>query len=487
MQAMVPLGTPPRRGGLPLRFALLLLLGGAATTIGIGFAAPAHAAEALDVVINEIAWQGTQHSGFDEWIELHNNTDEDIDITTWSIVGGNTGDGVVNLAKARVLTSTIIPAGGYLVYANGEGDIADGSGNSLVDLWDHAISFRDPGETLILCDAPNGTGNVIDTVNGDGGGWPGRVEGPAAWTIERIDPLTVGIDANWAINNGWHRNGFAATLDPLPINGTPGARNSVNYPSPPPADFGDVVINEVAWMGTVANYRHEWIELRNTTDRPICVADWSILGGGSLGSYVNIVNSAIRTTPVIPAGGYLILADGESSVRDGSGNSLVDVYNSGLSLVNTGEPLSLHDYRNAGGSVIDIVNGDGGAWPAGDNSAPKLTMERIDSSAEGTDDNWASNDGIQRSGFDAAGNPINGTPGDGNSVEQARGPLRGDINQDGEVDVCDACMCLRAARGFLSLTPEQAVLADVDEDGDVDPADATLLAEYVIGLHWSLP
>ena len=40
---------------------------------------------ALDVVFNEIAWMGTGADYRDEWIELHNNTTHDIDLSGWSI------------------------------------------------------------------------------------------------------------------------------------------------------------------------------------------------------------------------------------------------------------------------------------------------------------------------------------------------------------------------------------------------------------------
>jgi hypothetical protein len=36
----------------------------------------------MDIVINEIAWAGTDNSSSDEWIELFNNTDQDILLET---------------------------------------------------------------------------------------------------------------------------------------------------------------------------------------------------------------------------------------------------------------------------------------------------------------------------------------------------------------------------------------------------------------------
>ena len=41
--------------------------------------------QGLNVVINEIAWMGTNASYSDEWIELYNNSDYAIDIKNWKL------------------------------------------------------------------------------------------------------------------------------------------------------------------------------------------------------------------------------------------------------------------------------------------------------------------------------------------------------------------------------------------------------------------
>lgn len=44
---------------------------------------PTPGTQPLDIVINEISWMGTKANSADEWIELYNNTDSDIDLTDW--------------------------------------------------------------------------------------------------------------------------------------------------------------------------------------------------------------------------------------------------------------------------------------------------------------------------------------------------------------------------------------------------------------------
>ena len=43
-------------------------------------------AQPLDIIINEIAWMGTNVSYNDEWIELYNQADSDIDLKDWKLI-----------------------------------------------------------------------------------------------------------------------------------------------------------------------------------------------------------------------------------------------------------------------------------------------------------------------------------------------------------------------------------------------------------------
>jgi hypothetical protein len=172
-----------------------------------------------------------------------------------------------------------------------------------------------------------------------------------------------------------------------------------------------VVINEVAWAGTAANARDEWIELRNNTVREIDLTGWTLRWSEGEDEIIIHFGAADENTKevrrtVIPARGfYLLERTDDEAVRDIE----ADLIYTGT-LRNDGETLTLTD---AAGKVIDVVNEDGGEWPAGtdsDGEPPYASMERIDPTAAGTDDNWGSNDGVIRAGEDANGDPINGTP-----------------------------------------------------------------------------
>ncbi len=158
-----------------------------------------------------------------------------------------------------------------------------------------------------------------------------------------------------------------------------------------PTRPGDVVINEVAWMGTKANSSDEWIELYNATARAMDLTGWTLSDGGDI---------AITLQGSIPAGGFFLLERREAATSVPG-----DQFYSGT-LSNSGESLTL---RNAQGQVIDTANSAGGNWPAG-NSTQYATMERVSPALADGPTAWATNDMVTRNGTDSAGNPINGTP-----------------------------------------------------------------------------
>ncbi|HED03498.1 MAG TPA: hypothetical protein ENI60_01875 [Candidatus Fraserbacteria bacterium] len=164
---------------------------------------------------------------------------------------------------------------------------------------------------------------------------------------------------------------------------------------------GEVVINEVAWMGTAASPSDEWIELYNTTNQAVDLTGWT-LKSTTDGSPTFIFNTTdCNNVFIAPNDHFLLERTDDTTVSDITADC---IYTGNLS--NSGESLSLEDPSH---NVIDTANGNGGSWPAGVN-ATKSTMERIDALASDTDANWATNDGIHRNGLDAKGAPLNGTP-----------------------------------------------------------------------------
>ncbi|MFE1745263.1 Calx-beta domain-containing protein [Coleofasciculus sp. H7-2] len=170
----------------------------------------------------------------------------------------------------------------------------------------------------------------------------------------------------------------------------------------------NVVINEVAWMGTNADFNDEWIELYNPTANAIDLSGWTLTSGDGTPSIT------FQAGKIIPAGGYFLLERTDNTTVNSIPSDLI--YTGSLGNA-SGETLTL---KTPDGVVIDTANGNGGAWPAGANvtgtPTVRLTMERTNPLAADTDSNWHRNDGVTRNGTDVGGNPIYGTPKAANSV-----------------------------------------------------------------------
>jgi len=169
---------------------------------------------------------------------------------------------------------------------------------------------------------------------------------------------------------------------------------------------GNVVINEIAWMGTIADSDHEWIELYNSSSSEVVLDGWKIQDK----------TSEYELQGTIPAGGYYLIEQDEQAT-----DVIADLVVSALNLTNSGEQLLL---VNDDDEIIDVANGlkeddNPTSWFAGKNDNPKPTMERKSWSSDGIVlESWADNDGDPRNGLDALGNPISGTPKAKNSVSE---------------------------------------------------------------------
>src|SRR5215216_3852511 len=171
-------------------------------------------ANALDVVINEVAWSGTSSSTTgDEWIELYNSTSANVDLSNWIIV-------IVGGTPITIPSGKTILANGYFLLERNDNAISD----ITADYVYGGSNLSNSGEKLELHDSSN---NLIDSANSNGGGWPAGTAGSGSLTyasMERVSNLIADSDSNWATNNGLVRNGLNQSSNP--INGTPKQPNS---------------------------------------------------------------------------------------------------------------------------------------------------------------------------------------------------------------------------------------------------------------------
>jgi uncharacterized repeat protein (TIGR01451 family) len=185
----------------------------------------------------------------------------------------------------------------------------------------------------------------------------------------------------------------------------------------PSSEPSSVIISEIAWSGTVAGPRHEWLELHNYGDRPVDLTDWSLRDDGLLATLKGVL---------LPNAFYILERD-EFALID----VVADCPLNGL-LEDSGEAILLLD---ASGSTVDSANIAGGPWPAGTGDPDFRSMERAQPLSSDEPANWINNDGVTRNGLAADGRPVNGTPGMPNSAWLTPPPVDLALQKKGPYEV----------------------------------------------------
>jgi len=125
----------------------------------------------------------------------------------------------------------------------------------------------------------------------------------------------------------------------------------------------EVVVNELAWMGSLESYSNEWIELKNISSAAIDLSGWQLQNKNKK------IKIAIGDNSFLPAGGiYLLERTADDSAPGVSANM---IYSGSLGNANEALYLFSPDCR-----LQDLVVATG-KWPAGDNTTKK-TMARFE-------------------------------------------------------------------------------------------------------------
>ena len=418
-----------------------------------------------DVIINEIAWMGTQENTSHEWIELYNTTAFPIDISEWSIYGADTGI-CLNFSVADGHVTWIIPAHGYLVYSNSEEDVRDFAGNPIVDVWDLTIGMNNtsPGQ-LILYDEQDCAGNVIDTANQNIDTW---FAGDAAdrRTMERRDPAASGEDeSNWATNDS---SIAASGLDEAsnPIQGTPGTRNSATN-SPPVANAGPDQI-------TLRGYEVQLDGSSSSDPNGDSLSYiWSFISMPAGSTAALSDQTAINPTFVANThGNYRLELVVEDDYRGDDTDQVMIAIQSPPTAdfvyspdqPTTWDTIRFTDQSNdLDGTIVAW------SWVFGDGS---LSSEQSPSHRYGLPGTYSTT--------------LEVTDSDGLINSSACEIMiilgLGDVDGNTVINLLDVRLCLQIATGAVPGTMAQRTAADVDDDGDVDAVDARLLALYALGI-----
>jgi len=256
-----------------------------------------------EVVINEIAWSGTVAGSSDEWIELHNPSEQDVSLVGWVLSIGDTEIHLGETAGSTVeVRQTTVPAGGYfLLERTDDTTVADIDADVL-----YRGSLSNDGADVRLID-PDGC--VVDEALFAEAGWPAGVAVDDLFPYTSMERLLES-----AIGPGWVTcvptvacNGIAANGEP--ICGTPKAVNSgvVLAASCPMVQLTEPVGGAI--QGTVIV---RWSATDPDGDNPSLVVGL-VLSAGDDSSVVTVVENLAN------AGSYAwdttVYPDGEYSLR----------------------------------------------------------------------------------------------------------------------------------------------------------------------------
>ncbi len=278
------------------------------------------------VLINEVAWMGSEESANDEWIELRNNSGENIQLKNWRLMSRDEELKIVFGEKDE------LPAGTFALLERGD----DGSAPGVKAAKIYSGSISNSKGWLKLFD-PRCI--LSDEANASDGWSKLGGDNKTKRTLERNLP-----------NFNWHTSQAPG--------GTPGAQNafmmdeSVSYgspapapaspapaapapseasssaPEPPPVPEVRVVISEIM-AGSDAGSSDEFIELRNDGAEAVELTGWSLKKKTSSGAESSLVSASRLEGKRIPAGKrFLIVNDGgyrgpvEADARWATSNTL---------------------------------------------------------------------------------------------------------------------------------------------------------------------
>lgn len=214
-----------------------------------------------DVIINEVMWMGSEKSDADEWLELKNNTSEEIDISKWKIINLGKNLNIKAVGDYSLGSNTIVPKEGYLLIAN----YSFGHNNTILDIEPDIVTssislLNEKNGNILLFDEKD---NLIDEVLGKES-WPSGDKNNK-YSMERVDKDGLSIKSWQSSYKAMNIIEGSKTL------ATPKTENSIKPINP---NINCIRINE--FMPYPAKDKEEWVELKNNCDYEVNLNYWSI-------------------------------------------------------------------------------------------------------------------------------------------------------------------------------------------------------------------
>ncbi|MAG44739.1 hypothetical protein CL633_02515 [bacterium] len=287
-------------------------------------------ANADHIVISEIQLYG--QTSKDDFVELYNPTDQDIVLDNWNLKKKTKSGNESTLVSTSAFIGTIPSKGFFLITHK-----TDYKGTVQADITFSGASYSIASNNTILI--YNSESILIDKVGmGEASDFE-RATSPNPDNGKSIERKPGNNKGNGQDTDN-NLNDFLDPAEPNPQNSESDPIQESD-PDPDP-EKANILINEIAWMGSVDDYNNEWIELWNNASSTAIIDNWTLKISEDI---KNLLGS------ILP-GDYFILNDLPN-------------------LNNSGENLELRDNEN---NLISSLNASSG-WPGGDNDT-KQTLER---------------------------------------------------------------------------------------------------------------
>lgn len=327
------------------------------------------------ILINEIMY--APQTPEPEWIEFYNNSNSPINIKNWKIADESA------LGSPVTITSSdrIINPDEYFVISKSNSILAAHAlidSSKIIFLSGLPVLNNDRDRIVIY----NNASGIVDEVT-----YSSTWGGNSRNSLERISFTKPSQDST-----NWITSLDCEFSSPTRINSfnslVPGSRN-------------DILINEIMYDPLTLSC--EWIELYNNSGKYLSLNGWRVKAGTD---YLNIFQDCRF---YLQPGSYLVLADDSTLynvfgyLQNTSDSSRRVLFNSGLSLANTGSVIAVYDALK--NTIDSLTYSD--KWHNNNLASTKgFSLERINISMPSTlQSNWSSS-------ADALG----GTPGKRNSI-----------------------------------------------------------------------
>ncbi len=384
------------------------------------------------IIFNEIAWMGTSSSADNEWVEIKNVGDKEVDISGWLFVDKKED------IRFVFPKGTKIRSGGF--YLLERTDDLSVSGVRADGIFNGAIGNSD--EHLRLIDSACFIQDEVSAPKS----WPAGVASPRR-------PMERKNDLKWqssSIIDGTPKQNNSSGISSVT---PPSSSSSPSYSGGGSATIKatcsqtglgsptrSVVINEVAWSGDTEATSNEWIELKNISEETISLHNWELLD--KTADIKIVFNSSVS----LDSGELLLIERGDKNFIVGK---TADVFFSG-SINNSDETLRLFDKDCA---LVDEVVNVGSSWKnIGGSASPSYkTAERK------TDLGWQTYQGGDNSG-------IFGTPKEENSVREETSGLPDETDDDNRMIVISEIMPGKSGNAdaeFIELYNPSSEIADL--------------------------